>query len=232
MSETGAGAALSSRPMTSPALTLVVGSKNYSSWSLRPYLALAHTGAKFDEVVIALDAPDTAANIVRHSPSGKVPVLRHGELTVWDSLAICEYLAELFPEAKLWPEQRAARALARSVSAEMHSSFMALRQHCGMNLRARKPGVGLQAPGVAQDIARVKALWTQCLEQHGAGGPFLFGAFSIADAMYAPVVTRFVTYGVELDARLSAYRDAVLALPAMQAWAKAGEAEPPVARYE
>ena len=183
-------------------------------------------------MVIALDAPDTAANIARHSPSGKVPALRHGELTVWDSLAICEYLAELFPEAKLWPEQRAARALARSVSAEMHSSFMALRQHCGMNIRARKPGVGLQAPGVAQDIARVKALWTQCLEQHGAGGPFLFGAFSIADAMYAPVVTRFVTYGVELDARLSAYRDAVLALPAMQAWAKAGAAEPPVARYE
>ena len=218
--------------MTSPALTLVVGSKNYSSWSLRPYLALAHTGAPFEEVVIALDAPDTAANIARYSPSGRVPLLRHGALSVWDSLAICEYLAELFPEAKLWPQEREARAMARSVSAEMHSSFMALRQNCGMNLRARKPGVGLQAPGVAQDIARIKELWTQCRQRYGKGGPFLFGAFSIADAMFAPVVTRFVTYGVPLDEVGAAYRDAVLGLPAMKQWMEAAAAEPPVKRYE
>jgi glutathione S-transferase len=212
--------------------TLVVGSKNYSSWSLRPYLALAHTGAPFVEVVIALDAPDTAASIARHSPSGRVPLLRHGELRVWDSLAICEYLAELFPEAQLWPADRAARAVARSVSAEMHSGFAALRTHCTMNIRARKPGVGLDQPGVAQDVARIQQLWTQCRQGHGAGGPFLFGAFSIADAMFAPVVTRFVTYGVEWEAGLAAYRDAVLALPGMQAWTRAALAEPPVARYE
>jgi glutathione S-transferase len=217
--------------MTSPPLTLVVGSKNYSSWSLRPYLALAHTGAPFEEVVIALDAPDTAANIARHSPSGKVPLLRHGELRIWDSLAICEYVAELFPQARLWPEERAARATARSVSAEMHSGFMALRTHCAMNIRARKPGVGLDQPGVAQDVARIQQLWTECRQAHGAGGPFLFGAFSIADAMFAPVVTRFVTYGVALEGALGAYRDAVLALPGMQAWTRAAEAEPPVARY-
>jgi glutathione S-transferase len=212
--------------------TLVVGSKNYSSWSLRPYLALAHTGAPFEEVVIALDAPDTAANIARYSPSGRVPLLRHGALSVWDSLAICEYLAELFPRAQLWPADRTARAVARSVSAEMHSSFAALRTHCTMNIRARKPGVGLDQPGVAQDVARVKQLWTECRQRYGAGGPFLFGAFSIADAMYAPVVTRFVTYGVPFDAGLAAYRDAVLGLPAMQAWTRASEAEPPLARYE
>ncbi|MBF5043003.1 glutathione S-transferase family protein [Aggregicoccus sp. 17bor-14] len=213
-------------------LTLVVGSKNYSSWSLRPYLALAHTGQPFEEVVIALDAPDTAANIARHSPSGKVPALRHGELTVWDSLAICEYVAELFPQAGLWPKDAAARAVARSVSAEMHSGFLALRQNCPMNIRARKPGVGLQAPGVAQDIARIQQLWRECRTRYGAGGPFLFGAFSIADAMYAPVLHRFVTYGVALDAQLSAYRDAVLQLPSMQAWTKASLAEPPVGKYE
>ncbi|MCI0672885.1 MAG: glutathione S-transferase family protein [Myxococcaceae bacterium] len=218
--------------MATPSLTLVVGSKNYSSWSLRPYLALAHTGQPFEEVVIALDRPDTAANIASHSPSGRVPALRHGELTVWDSLSICEYLAETFPQAQLWPQDPAARAVARSVSAEMHSGFGALRQNLGMNIRARKPGVGLTAPGVAEDIARIQALWTECRTRFGAGGPFLFGRFSIADAMFAPVVTRFVTYGVLLDATLAAYRDAVLALPAMEAWTRAALAEPPVARYE
>ena len=175
--------------MTSPALTLVVGSKNYSSWSLRPYLALAHTGAPFEEVVIALDAPDTAANIARHSPSGKVPILKHGALTVWDSLAICEYVAELFPQAKLWPHDAAARAVARSVSAEMHSGFTALRTHCGMNIRARKPGVGLQQPGVAQDIARIKELWTQCRERHGdaAAPASSSGPRTVLRAPLAPV---------------------------------------------
>jgi glutathione S-transferase len=212
-------------------LTLVVATKNYSSWSLRPYLALAHTGQPFREVVVQLGQPDTAANIAKHSPSGRVPALVHGELVIWDSLAICEYLAELFPQAKLWPEDATARAVARSVTAEMHSSFAALRTHMPMNLRARRPGEG-RAPGVAEDIARVTQLWRECRERHGQGGPFLFGAFSIADAFYAPVVTRFVTYGVELDAVCGAYRDAVLALPAMRAWTEASQGEPPVARYE
>lgn len=212
-------------------LTLVVASKNYSSWSLRPYLALAHTGQPFREVVVPLGQPDTGALIAKYSPSGRVPALMDGELRLWDSLAICEYLAERFPQARLWPEDVAARAVARSVTAEMHSSFSALRGNMSMNLRARKPGVG-RAPGVAEDIARITALWKECRARFGQGGPFLFGAFSIADAFYAPVVTRFVTYGVELDAPCAAYRDAVLALPAMKRWEEAARGEPPVARYE
>lgn len=212
-------------------LILVVGSKNYSSWSLRPYLALAHTGQPFQEVVIALDEPDTAAKIAQHSPAGRVPVLRHGELTIWDSLAICEYLAETFPAAKLWPEDKAARAVARSVTAEMHSGFQALRNNLSMDLRSRKPGKGHDAPGVQDDIRRIQQMWRECRERFGKEGPFLFGRFSIADAFYAPVVTRFVTYDVKLDAVASAYRDAVLALPAFKKWADAAAVEPPVKRY-
>lgn len=213
-----------------PELTLVVASKNYSSWSLRPYLALAHTGQPFHEVVVALDEPDTAAKIAQHSPSGRVPALRHGELLVWDSLAICEYLAETFPEARLWPQDREERAVARSVVAEMHSGFSALRQNMTMDMRARKPGQG-RAPGVAEDIARIQALWNDCRARFGQGGAFLFGHFTIADAFYAPVVSRFVTYDVALDAVGKAYRDAVLELPAMKAWREAGQKEPPVKRY-
>lgn len=212
-------------------LTLVVATKNYSSWSLRPYLALAHTGQPFREVVVPLGAPDTATTIAKYSPSGRVPALLHGELVIWDSLAICEYLAELFPQARLWPEDAAVRAVARSVTAEMHSSFAALRNNMPMNLRARRPGEGM-APGVAEDISRITSLWRECRSRHGQGGPFLFGAFSIADAFYAPVVTRFVTYGVELDAVCGAYRDAVLALPTLKTWTQAALGEPPLARYE
>jgi glutathione S-transferase len=212
-------------------LTLVVATKNYSSWSLRPYLALAHTGQPFREVVLRLGEADTAANVAKYSPSGRVPALLHGELVVWDSLAICEYLAELFPQAHLWPRESAARAVARAVTAEMHSGFAALRNHMPMNLRARRPGEG-RAPEVAEDISRITSLWRECRSRHGQGGPFLFGGFSIADAFYAPIVTRFVTYGVELDEVCGAYRDTVLALPAMRAWTEAALGEPPMARYE
>lgn len=208
---------------TPDALTLVVASKHLSSWSLRPYLALAHTGQPFGEVVIALGQADTPETLRKHSPSGKVPVLWHGALAIWDSLAICEYLAEQFPEARLWPDAREARAWARAATAEMHAGFQALRANMSMDLRNTKPGQG-RAPGVAEDIARITALWTECRARFGQGGPFLFGAFSIADAFYAPVVTRFVTYGVELDAGCAAYRDAVLALPAMRAWTRAAQA--------
>ena len=211
-------------------LTLIVASKNYSSWSLRPYLALAHTGQPFREVVIAVDEPDTAANIAKYSPSGRLPVLSHGTLAIWDSLAICEYLAETFPQAKLWPQEREARALARSMVAEMHSGFSNLRQNMTMDIRARKPGQG-RAPGVAEDIARIQALWNDCRSRFGQGGPFLFGHFTIADAFYAPVVTRFVTYEVELDAVSQAYRDTVLELPALKTWTEAARSEPPVKRY-
>ncbi|MBP2295148.1 glutathione S-transferase family protein [Azospirillum rugosum] len=208
-----------------PELTLVIGNKAFSSWSLRPWLALKHTGRPYEEIVIPLRQPDTAARIAEHSPSGRVPCLRHGDRVVWDSLAICEYLAEIAPEAGLWPEDAHARAVARSVSAEMHSGFVGLRTHMSMDLKAMRPGVG-RNPESEADIARVLGLWRATRERFGAEGPFLFGRFSIADAMYAPVVTRFITYGVEMDAVGRAYAEAVMALPAMKEWVAAAKAEP------
>jgi glutathione S-transferase len=205
--------------------TLVIGNKNYSSWSLRPWLAMKMAGAAFQEIVIPLRQPTTAADIVRHSPAGKVPILHDGEITVWESIAILEYLAEAMPEARLWPEDRKARATARAVSAEMHAGFVALRTHMPMNIRASKPGRG-RTPEVEQDIRRIVALWEDCRARFGKDGPFLFGGFSNADAMYAPVITRFNTYGVELHGAARAYADAILTLPPMQEWFAAGKAEP------
>jgi glutathione S-transferase len=207
------------------ALTLVVGNKNYSSWSLRPWLAMRQAGIAFDEVVIPLYRAESKAALLAHSPAGKVPVLRHDGRTVWDSLAIMEYLAETFPAARIWPEDAAARALARSVSAEMHAGFAALRAGMSMNLRERLPGQGRNA-AVDADIARITAIWRDCRARFGDGGPFLFGAFTAADAMYAPVATRFRTYGVDLDPTCRAYADAVLALPAFLEWQAAAQAEP------
>lgn len=204
--------------------TLVIGNKKYSSWSLRPWLVMRHAALAFEEIRIPLRQPDTAARIREHSPSGRVPVLHDGERAIWDSLAIAEYLAERHPEAALWPADVAARALARSVSAEMHSGFQALRQHMPMHCGARFPGVG-RTPEVLADIARITRSWRDCRERHGAGGPLLFGTFSIADAMYAPVVLRFQTYGVELDAVASAYCDAMLALPSLRQWLEDAQAE-------
>jgi glutathione S-transferase len=205
-------------------LTLVIGNKRYSSWSLRPWIALKQIGLPFREVQVFLRRPETKAEILKHSPSGKIPCLIEGELSVWDSLAILEYLNELKPEAQLWPRDRAARAYARSISAEMHSGFTALRQHLGMDLQ-REPQPGTWPAEASADIERVQAIWAECRTRHGAGGPFLFGHFTVADAMYAPVVTRFHRYGVRLDPALAAYRDAVLALPAMQEWTKAAQTE-------
>jgi glutathione S-transferase len=207
-----------------PSLTLVIGNKNYSSWSLRAWLALSHVGVSFREIVIPLQAPDTREQILAHSPSGRVPVLRHDDLVVWDSMAIGEHLAEAFPDARLWPDDRAARATARAVSAEMHSGFAALRAAMPMNARARLPGYG-RTPASLVDIDRVRALWRDCRGRFGGGGPFLFGRFSLADAMYAPVVLRFRTYEVALGDVERAYSDAVLALPSMQKWMSAAEAE-------
>jgi glutathione S-transferase len=204
-------------------LTLYVGSKRYSSWSLRPYLALAHTGATFETTTILLDQADTKANIAAVNPAAKVPVLHHDQLIVWDSLAICEYVAELHPEATLWPTARSERARARSVAAEMHSGFAALRREMPMDVIASKPGTGHTADALT-DARRVQAIWRGALA--ASSGPFLFGAFSIADAMFAPVATRFVTYGVELDAACRAYVDAIYALPAMQAWIADAGREP------
>jgi len=210
-----------------PDLTLVIGNRNYSSWSLRPWLALAEAGIAFAEIMVALWEPGYEARVRAHSPSGRVPVLRHGAVTVWESLAICEYVAELAPAARLWPEDAAARAHARAIAAEMHAGFAALRRELPMNIRARKPGRPV-SPEAAADIARIAAIWSATRARFGAGGALLFGRFTIADAMYAPVAARFATYDVALPPEASAYRDAVLALPAMRRWAEAAAQEPQV----
>ena len=199
-------------------LTLHVGSKNLSSWSLRPYLALVAAGAEFTEHVIELDRPGTRADILRVNPAGRVPVLHHDGVVIWDSLAICEYVAELYPAAGLWPDDRADRARARSVSAEMHSGFAALRRDMPVDICASRPGVGHTAEALA-DAARVVEIWRECRATPIAStGPFLFGRFTIADAMFAPVVTRFETYAVPVDAATRAYMTAIVELPAMRAW--------------
>jgi glutathione S-transferase len=208
-------------------LTLVIGNKNYSSWSLRPWLAMKQAGLAFDEMRISLRQPGTTARILEYSPSGRVPCLVDGSLTVWDSLAICEYVNEQYAGGSLWPRDVGARARARAVSAEMHSGFAAVRTHLSMDIRGRYPERGAAAlarPDVAAEVARIHALWTESLS--ASGGPFLFGGFSIADAFFAPVVTRFRTYAVPLTAALARYSDAVLGLPAMQQWEAASTAEP------
>ena len=205
-------------------LTLVIGNKNYSSWSLRPWLALRVAGISFKEVRIALYEPDSAASLAAWSPSGLVPLLQDGELKVWDSLAICECLAECFPDRRLWPVDRDARAVARAVSAEMHSGFTGLRTAMSMNIRRRYPGLG-RTPECLKEIERVLSLWNDCRERFGKEGSFLFGRFSIADAMYAPVVLRLQTYEVEFEGAARDYAAALLALPAMQEWMAAAAKE-------
>lgn len=199
-------------------LTLYIGDKNLSSWSLRPWLLMKEAGIPFTEKLIRLDKPDSKGSILERSPSGLVPCLVDGDVTIWDSLAIAEYLAERFPDKALWPTERAARARARSISAEMHSGFAELRKVWPMNF-SRVGMRHLRPPGVTRDIERIVAIWTEARAGFGAGGRFLFGGFSIADAMYAPVVSRFMTYGpLDLPADASAYCDAVFALPAMREW--------------
>lgn len=196
---------------------LVIGNKAYSSWSLRPWLLMKHAQIDFNEERIALYQSDSREQLLRHSPAGRVPVLLDGELTVWDSMAICEYLAEKHPEKQLWPADVRARAQARSICAEMHSGFASLRAQMPMNVRARMPGRA-RSPEVLADISRIEAMWSDCRARFGAQGPFLYGRFSIADAMYAPVVTRFETYGVELSGPAAAYQDTIRRLPELQAW--------------
>jgi glutathione S-transferase len=201
-------------------LTLVIGNKIFSSWSLRPWLALTMAGLPFEEIVIPLDKPDTKRRIAEHSKSGRVPVLYHGKLKIWDSLAILEYLAETFPEKKLWPVGQAARAMARSVSYEMHSGFSALRNECAMNLRRpRKPTQ--MSDAAKADAERVETIWRDCKEKCGKHGKFLFGRFSIADAMFAPVATRFDTYAISTGDDTRAYVSTILKTKAFQAWKEA-----------
>ena len=216
--------------------TLVIGNRNYSSWSLRGWLMAKIVGIAFDEVVVPLDRPKTQAAIRRHSPSGRVPVLVHGDVAVWESLAIAEYLNDIRPDAGLWPASVAARAHARAVSAEMHAGFAELRTHMPMDIRASHPGQAM-TPEVRADIDRITGLWRDCRRRFAKTASrddgFLFGTISAADAMYAPVATRFRTYGVKLDADADAYRNTVLAHPAMVEWIDAAKREPwTIALYE
>src|SRR6266513_3879968 len=207
------------------ALKLVIGNKNYSSWSMRPWLALRANNIPFDEVFIPLYTGEAdKKRILSFSHSGKVPALVDGDVTVWDSLAIIEYVAERFPEARLWPEDRARRAHARSISCEMHSGFMPLRNECGMNLHRPVGAVDLSDDARA-NVARIQAIWADCHRRYGKEGPFLFGAFGGADAMFAPVVHRFRTYAIEVAPEVQAYMDTMMSLPAFQEWTRAALAE-------
>ncbi|MFZ5615829.1 MAG: glutathione S-transferase family protein [Pseudomonadota bacterium] len=205
-------------------LVLYIGDKNLSSWSLRPWILMKHAGIHFRERMIRLDRPETRAELADVSPSVRVPCLLDDDLTVWDSLSICEYLAEKFPEKGLWPEDRSARATARSVSAEMHSGFSGMRSLWPMHFV--REGMRHTTHGIEGDIARIVEIWENCRRDFGRGGPFLFGKFSIADAMFAPVVSRFVTYGpVALPPAAAAWREAMWSLPAMKEWGEGARAE-------
>jgi glutathione S-transferase len=208
---------------------LVIGNKAWSSWSLRPWLAMRRLDLPFEEINVRLRRPDSKAEIVKHSPSGLVPTLIDGELAVWDSLAILEYLAEQHPEAQVWPAERTARATARSAASEMHSGFVGLRQHCSMDLLARLPQATLPVE-VKSDIRRIVELWRQCRARFGGDGPFLFSRFSAADAMYAPVASRFRTYVPDLapygdDGTAQGYVETIFAMPEMDAWTEGARAE-------
>ncbi len=204
-------------------LTLVVGNKNTSSWSLRPWIVLKHHSIHFEEQNVTLRQPDTRARCLEHSPSGKVPVLKDDDLVIWDTMAIFEYLAESFPNLALWPGDRATRAYARSISAEMHAGFPDLRNDMPVDILARHETPEM-TEGLARDIARVHEIWETCLAAP-KGGPFLFGGFTIADAMFAPVVTRFVTYQAPLSPTVAAYTRHIMELAAMREWIEG-------ARYE
>jgi glutathione S-transferase len=205
--------------------TLVIGNKNYSSWSLRPWLAMRQAAIPFEEILVPLYQADSKQRLLQQAKVGKVPILKHGPRVIWDSLAILEYLAEQFPDRELWPTDRQVRGVARAAAAEMHGGFAALRRQLPMDIRARRQA---QPRGgeVAADILRIRSLWQDCRAQYGASGPFLFGRFSIADAMYAPVAVRFRSYAVPLDAVSQAYSDALLTLPAFKEWEAAGQTEP------
>ena len=207
-------------------LKLVIGNKNYSSWSMRPWLALRANDIPFEEIFVPLYTENKAdkERLLSFSGAGKVPALVDGDVTVWDSLAIFEYLAEKFPQSALWPEDRAVRAHARSISAEMHSGFMALRNACGMNLHRPIRGVALSEDAQA-NVARIQAIWAECHQRYGKHGPFLFGAFGGADAMFAPVVHRFRTYAIPVEGDARHYVDAMNSLPAFAEWTRDGLAE-------
>jgi glutathione S-transferase len=207
------------------ALKLIIGNKNYSSWSFRPWIAMKAAGIAFEEELIPLETPEFRARLDAVSGTGKVPTLIDGDIRVWESLAILEYLADRFPDKKLWPSDPAARAHARAISSEMHAGFVPLRSACPMNMwrPVLKRELG---DDVKKNIARIDSMWSDCRKRYGQGGAFLFGAFGNADAMYAPVVSRFHTYAVEVSSASRAYMDAVMALPAWKEWTTAAVKEP------
>jgi glutathione S-transferase len=207
-------------------LKLVIGNKNYSSWSMRPWLALRANGIAFEEIFVPLYTDEKAdkERLLSFSASGKVPALVDGDVTIWDSLAIIEYLAERFPDARLWPDDRAQRAHARAISAEMHSGFVPLRSECGMNLHRPIRPVALSQDAQA-NVGRIQEIWIACRERYRDGGAFLFGAFGAADAMFAPVVHRFRTYAISVAPMAQAYMETMMALPAFAEWTEAGLAE-------
>lgn len=203
---------------------LYIGNRNYSSWSLRPWLFLKHFGVGFEEEVIPLDTPEFRERVAKVSPTHRVPVLIDAGTHIWDSLAICLYAADRWVGAAAWPCETDARAMAMSITAEMHSGFAALRTHCPMNIRRRRAHRALPEAALG-DARRIQSLWRESRQKFGAGGEFLFGAFSIADAFYAPVVTRFLSYAVPMDAVGARYADAVMALPTMRSWCDQAAAE-------
>jgi glutathione S-transferase len=219
-------------------LKLYIGSKNYSSWSLRPWALLRQAGIPFEEVLVRFDSFDANSQfkqtLAALTPTGKVPVLQDGDLVIWDTLAIAEYLAEQYPDKQLWPADKAARARARSVCAEMHAGFTALRSHCPQNIEASLPDVGAliwrDQPAVRADVARLVTMWRELLVQHG--GPLLFGPFSIADAYFAPVCMRIRTYGLPVPADIAAYVERVAALPGVAAWIEQARAEGDFREFE
>ena len=205
-------------------MKLIIGNKNYSSWSMRPWMLLTGFDVPFEEEKLSFNDPQWKAKVRRHSPVGKVPVLVDGDVTVWDSLAIVEYVAEKFPERGVWPRDRVARAHARVICAEMHSGFSHMRDHLGMNCELRLANIAVDR-ATQHDIKRVIGLWSDCRARFGEAGPFLFGTFSAADAYYAPVVRRFVSYGVALPDVARAYVATMEELPAMRSWMSAALAE-------
>lgn len=214
-------------------MKLLIGNKCYSSWSLRPWLLMTAKGIAFDEVLVLLDEPGFRDTVLGHAPGsgGTVPCLVHGAVAVWETLAIVEYLAEQFPNMRIWPEEAAARAHARAISSEMHAGFSALRSACHMNL-GKRYATKDRGPDVAKNVARITEIWRDARSRFGAGGPFLYGDFSAADAMYAPVVTRFETYAIAVDPVSRAYMDAVLNHPAYRQWLEAALNEPWIVAHD
>jgi glutathione S-transferase len=211
--------------------TLVIGNKLYSSWSMRPWVLMKQLGIHFDEVLIPLDQPDTKQKIREHSPAGKVPILIEGDIAVWESIAIMDHVGETYEDAEVWPRDPHARAMARSVAAEMHAGFTGLRSACPMNLGKRFPERD-RGPAVARDVARITEIFQEARGRFGSGGPFLFGEFSAADAMYAPVVTRLDTYSIPINPVSRDYTQAILSLPAYREWLTAALEEPWVLAHD